>query len=425
MSFDNFGLSTEILRAVAEQGYTEPTPVQRQSIPAIMDGRDVMVGAQTGTGKTAGFTLPMLQLLSTQPPPAGRKRPRALILTPTRELTAQVGESVKVYGRHLPLRSAVIFGGVKIKPQTEQLRKGVDIVTATPGRLLDHVGQRNVDLSGVEFLVLDEADRMLDMGFLPDIRRILALLPKKRQSLLFSATFSSDIERLAGSLLNSPQRIQIARSNSAAEAVEHVVHPVDRSRKRDLLIQLIKDGEWSQVLVFVNMKHSVDRLADRLNKAGIQAMAIHGDKNQGQRTRALADFKKGKVRVLVATDVASRGLDIEQLPHVVNYELPLEVENYVHRIGRTGRAGHVGEAVSLVAADEMVLLEEIETMLDMPLPRKIIPGFEPDPRIKVAGMALKRRLRSNYTAAPSTANPAPAQEPPIEHWSKRVGAKRS
>jgi ATP-dependent RNA helicase RhlE len=424
MSFDNFGLSTEILRAVAGEGYTEPTPVQRRAIPAIMEGRDVMVGAQTGTGKTAGFTLPMLQLLSTQQPAAGRKHPRALILTPTRELTAQVGESVKVYGRHLPLRSAVIYGGVKIKPQIEQLRKGVDIVIATPGRLLDHVGQKNVDLSRVEFLVLDEADRMLDMGFLPDIRRILALLPEKRQNLLFSATFSTEIERLAGSLLNSPQRIQIARSNSAADAVAHIVHPVDRSRKRDLLIKLIKDGEWTQVLVFVNMKHTVDRLAERLNKAGIQAMAIHGDKNQGQRTRALADFKKGRIRVLVATDVASRGLDIEQLPHVVNFELPLEVENYVHRIGRTGRAGHVGEAVSLVAADEVVLLEEIEKMLDMSISREVIPGFEPDPRIKVAGLALKRRLRSSYTAPPSPGGSVPAQDTPIEHWSKRVGAKR-
>jgi ATP-dependent RNA helicase RhlE len=425
MSFANFGLSAGILRAVAGEGYTEPTPVQRRAIPAIMEGRDVMVGAQTGTGKTAGFTLPMLQLLSTRQPDADRKRPRALILTPTRELTAQVGQSVRTYGRHLSLRSAVIFGGVKIKPQTEQLRKGVDIVIATPGRLLDHVGQKNVDLSGVEFLVLDEADRMLDMGFLPDIRRILALLPARRQNLLFSATFSTEIEQLAGSLLNSPQRIQIARSNSAADAVAHIVHPVDRSRKRELLIKLIKDGEWTQVLVFVNMKHSVDRLAERLNKAGIQAMAIHGDKNQGQRIRALADFKKGKVRVLVATDVASRGLDIEQLPHVVNFELPLEVENYVHRIGRTGRAGHVGEAVSLVAVDEMVLLEEIEKMLDMPLPREVIPGFEPDPRIKVAGLAVKRRLRSSYTTPPSPASPAPAQERPIEHWSKRIGAKRS
>ena len=407
MSFDDFGLLAEIRRAVAEQGYTTPTPVQSQAIPAILQGHDVMAGAQTGTGKTAGFTLPMLQLLCTRPQPAERKRPRALILTPTRELTAQVG----------------VFGGVKIKPQTEQLRKGVDIVIATPGRLLDHVGQGNLDLSGVEFLVLDEADRMLDMGFLPDIRRILALLPRQRQSLLFSATFSGEIEGLAASLLRNPLRIQVERSNSAAEAVAQRVHPVDRSRKRDLLIKLIQEGDWSQVLIFVNMKHSVDRLAERLNRAGVRSMAIHGDKNQGHRTRALADFKKGKVRVLVATDVASRGLDIEQLPHVVNYELPLEVENYVHRIGRTGRAGHVGEAVSLVAADEMVLLEEIEQMLDREIPREVIPGFEPDPRIKVAGLALKRKLRSNAAAPPPPENAA-AQERPIEHWSKRVGVKR-
>jgi len=387
-------------------------------MPAILEGRDVMVGSQTGTGKTAGFTLPLLQFLHTRAG-AGRKRqPRALILTPTRELAAQVADSVKTYGRHLPLRAAVVYGGVKLKPQIDQLHKGVDILVATPGRLLDHVGQKNVDLSAVEFLVLDEADRMLDMGFIPDIRRILSLLPARRQNLLFSATFSTDIERLASRLLNNPERIQIARSNSAAEGVQHLVHPVDRSNKRELLIRLFKQHDWSQVLIFVNMKQSVDRLAEWLNKAGIQAAPIHGDKNQGQRTRALADFKKGKLRVLVATDVASRGLDIEDLPHVVNYELPEEVENYIHRIGRTGRAGRVGEAVSLVAADEMVLLEEIEDLLDMEIPREVMPGFEPDPRIRVLGNNRRRKVRVDAGDLPAGGDQE--QDGPVEHWSKRT-----
>jgi ATP-dependent RNA helicase RhlE len=421
MSFESFDLSPEILRAVAEEGYTEPTPVQQRAIPTILAGDDVMVGAQTGTGKTAGFALPLLHLLQSRPHAGKHRQPRVLILTPTRELTAQVGDSVKAYSRHLPLRTAIVYGGVKLKPQIDQLRKGVDIVVATPGRLLDHAGQKNVDLSAVEYLVLDEADRMLDMGFIQDIRRIIALMPARRQNLLFSATFSPDIERLAASFLNDPQRIQIARRNSAAEGVVHTVHPVDRSRKRELLIKLIKTHDWPQVLIFVNMKQSVDRLAQWLNKAGIQAAPIHGDKNQGQRTRALADFKKGKLRVLVATDVASRGLDIEDLPYVVNYELPEEVENYVHRIGRTGRAGRIGEAVSLVAADEMALLEEIEVLLDMEINREVIPGFEPDPRIKVVGTALKRRYRSSPDPFPASGDGK--QDAPAEHWSKRVGPK--
>ena len=383
MSFNTLGLSADLLRAVSEQGYSEPTPVQRQAIPVILQGRDIMAGAQTGTGKTAGFTLPLLQRLNSRSQGQGRRPIRALIMVPTRELAAQVQESVNTYGKYLPLRSTVIFGGVNINPQIDQLRKGVDILVATPGRLLDHVGQKTLDLSKVEILVLDEADRMLDMGFIRDIRRIIALLPEQRQNLLFFATFSSEIKRLADDILDSPETIQVTRQNTAAENVSHVIHPVDGSRKRDLLTYLINSQNWQQVLVFTSRKHGANRLAQQLDKAGIRATAIHGNKSQAQRTRALEDFKRGKVRVLVGTDVASRGLDIEQLPHVVNYELPFVPEDYIHRIGRTGRAGHGGEAVSLVAADEMGLLKDIEHLLKRALPRVVIPGYEPDPRIQV------------------------------------------
>ncbi len=340
MSFDTLGLSAELLRAVAEQGYSEPTPVQREAIPVILQGRDILAGAQTGTGKTAGFTLPLLQRLSAATPGQGRRPVRALVMTPTRELAAQVGESVATYGRHLPLTSAIIFGGVKINPQIQKLRAGVDILVATPGRLLDHVSQRTLDLSTVEILVLDEADRMLDMGFLPDIRRILALLPKRRQNLLFSATYTSDIRRLADKLLDAPVQIEVARRNTPAELVSQVVHPVDRERKRELLSFMVGSQDWRQVLVFTRTKHGANRLSQQLEKDGISSAAIHGNKSQGARTRALADFKRGEVRVLVATDIAARGLDIDQLPHVVNFELPNVPEDYVHRIGRTGRAGN-------------------------------------------------------------------------------------
>ena len=383
MSFNTLGLSAELLRAVSEQGYSEPTPVQRQAIPVILQGRDIMAGAQTGTGKTAGFTLPLLQRLNSRSQCQGRRPIRALIMVPTRELAAQVQESVNTYGKYLPLRSTVIFGGVNINPQIDQLRKGVDILVATPGRLLDHVGQKTLDLSKVEILVLDEADRMLDMGFIRDIRRIIALLPAQRQNLLFFATFSSEIKRLADDILDSPETIQVTRQNTAAENVSHVIHPVDGSRKRDLLTHLINSQNWQQVLVFTSRKHGANRLAQQLDKAGIRATAIHGNKSQAQRTRALEDFKRGKVRVLVGTDVASRGLDIEQLPHVVNFELPFVPEDYIHRIGRTGRAGYGGEAVSLVAADEMGLLKDIEHLLRRDLPRVVVPGYEPDPRIQV------------------------------------------
>jgi ATP-dependent RNA helicase RhlE len=378
MSFNTLGLSAELLRAVAEEGYRVPTPIQRQVIPAILEGRDIMAGAQTGTGKTAGFTLPLLHRLSARGDGASRRVIRTLILTPTRELAAQVEESVRTYGKYLPLKSGVIFGGVNINPQIAQLRRGIDILVATPGRLLDHVGQRTLDLSRVEILVLDEADRMLDMGFIRDIRRILALLPRQRQNLLFSATFSDEIKQLAADLLDSPTLIQAAGRNAPAELVSHVMHPVDRTRKRALLSFLITSGNWKQVLVFTRTKHIANRLAEQLQRDGIRAAAIHGNKSQAARTRALADFKRGEIRILVATDIAARGLDIEQLPHVVNFELPNVAEHYVHRIGRTGRAGQRGDAVSLVCADENDLLKDIERLLGHAIPKVVVPGYEPE-----------------------------------------------
>jgi len=384
MSFDTLGLSAELLRAVREQGYTEPTPIQRKAIPVILSGKDVMAGAQTGTGKTAGFTLPLLQRLSEKPAASGRRPIRALVLTPTRELAAQVGASVETYGRHLNFNAAVIFGGVKINPQIAQLRRGVDILIATPGRLLDHVSQKTLDLSQVEILVLDEADRMLDMGFIHDIRKVLALLPKndRRQSLLFSATFSDEIKQLADRLLNRPELIEVARRNTTAERIEQVVHFVDKGRKRELLSHMIGAQNWRQVLVFTRTKHGANRLAQQLETDGLTAAAIHGNKSQGARTKALADFKSSQVRILVATDIAARGLDIDQLPHVVNYELPNVPEDYVHRIGRTGRAGNEGQAVSLVCVDEHKLLQDIERLLKSEIKKEILPGYEPDPSIR-------------------------------------------
>jgi ATP-dependent RNA helicase RhlE len=374
MSFSALGLSAEILRAVAAQGYNRPTPIQLQAIPAVLSRRDLLAGAQTGTGKTAAFTLPMLQLLSQSRP--RHRLPRALVLTPTRELAAQVGESVRTYGEHLPLRSMQIFGGVGMAPQIAQLRRGVDVVVATPGRLLDHAGQGNVDLSMIELLVLDEADRMLDMGFIHDIRRVIGLLPKRRQNLLFSATYTPEIERLANGLLNDPLRIEVARRNTAAETVRQRIHPVAQARKRELLAHLILDGGWQQVLVFTRTKHGANRLAQQLERSGITAAAIHGNKSQGARTRALTDFKSGAVRTLVATDIAARGLDIDRLPHVVNFELPNVPEDYVHRIGRTGRAGSEGTAISLVSADERGLLAGIERLLGRRIESERIAGFE-------------------------------------------------
>ncbi|HEY0720055.1 MAG TPA: ATP-dependent RNA helicase RhlE [Gammaproteobacteria bacterium] len=395
MSFSELGLAADIVRAVTEKGYSEPTPVQRQAIPVILQGGDIMAGAQTGTGKTAGFTLPLLHRLMAQGAPKGQRSIRALILTPTRELAAQVGESVELYGKHLPLKSTVIFGGVGINPQIDKLRKGVDILVATPGRLLDHAGQKTVDLSKVEILVLDEADRMLDMGFIHDIRKVLAMLPKQRQNLLFSATYSDEIKTLADGILKSPALIEVARRNTAAELVTQVVHPVDRERKRELLSFLIGSRNWRQVLVFTRTKHGANRLAEQLGKDGITAAAIHGNKSQGARTKALADFKSGAVRVLVATDIAARGLDIDQLPHVVNYELPNVPEDYVHRIGRTGRAGNEGEAMSLVCVDEHKLLKDIERLLKRDLPKEVIPGYDPDPTIKAEPIPNGRNSRGN------------------------------
>ncbi len=378
MSFDSLGLSAELLRAVHEQGYNEPTPIQIKAIPLILEGRDIMAGAQTGTGKTAGFTLPMLQLLNSRPVDSHKRPVRALVLTPTRELAAQVEQSVITYGRHLPLSSAVIFGGVKINPQIDKLRRGVDILVATPGRLLDHARQKTVDLSTVEMLVLDEADRMLDMGFIHDIRKIMALLPVKseRQNLLFSATFSNEIKKLSHQLLNHPELVEVARRNAPIELIEQLAHPVDKNRKREILSHMIGAGNWRQVLVFTRTKHGANRLAKQLVMDGLSATAIHGNKSQAARTRALADFKKGSVRVLVATDIAARGLDIDQLPHVVNYELPNVPEDYVHRIGRTGRAGNEGTAISLVSAEEQKLLRDIERLINREIPKQLLPGYE-------------------------------------------------
>jgi ATP-dependent RNA helicase RhlE len=388
MSFKNLGLCDQLLRAVKEQGYDTPTPIQSEAIPVILQKRDILAGAQTGTGKTAGFTLPMLELLHRHKPEKGKHHVRALILTPTRELASQVQESVELYGKFLPFKSCVIFGGVKINPQIVALRKGMDIVVATPGRLLDHVSQKTIDLSKVDFLILDEADRMLDMGFINDIRKVLAVLPKQKQTLLFSATFSSEIKKLTDSLLTSPVLIEVARRNQSAEQIKQVIHPVDKERKRELLTHLIKEGDWQQVLVFTRTKHGANRLSDQLDKDGITACAIHGNKSQNARTKALADFKAGKVRVLVATDIAARGIDIDQLPHVVNYELPNVSEDYVHRIGRTGRAGNNGEAMSLVCIDEHEFLANIEKLIKKDIHKFVVKGFAPDPSIKAEPISL-------------------------------------
>ena len=393
MSFSKLGLADEIVRAVTAHGYTIPTPIQSQAIPAVLAGGDLLAGAQTGTGKTAGFTLPILQRLATSataPANASAQRPiRALILTPTRELAAQVEESVRTYGKYLKLTSAVIFGGVGINPQIKLLKHGVDILVATPGRLLDHMQQGTVNLNQVEILVLDEADRMLDMGFIKDIRRVLAVLPKKRQNLLFSATFSDEIKALADGLLNSPAMIEVARRNSTVEIIAQKIHPVDRDRKHPLLAHLIKANQWSQVLVFTRTKHGANKLVEQLEKDGINGMAIHGNKSQSARTRALSEFKDGSLQVLVATDIAARGIDIDQLPHVVNYDLPNIPEDYVHRIGRTGRAGATGEAVSLVCVDEHDMLKDIEKLIKRALPKEVIVGFEPDPNARAKTVQLR------------------------------------
>lgn len=382
MSFSNLGLCKEILRAIKEEGYTTPTPIQSKSIPVVLSKKDVLAAAQTGTGKTAGFTLPLLQRLKDSNLKDKKTQVRALILTPTRELAAQVAQSVETYGKYLPFKSAVIFGGVGINPQKALLKKGVDIIIATPGRLLDLISQDSLDLSKIEFLVLDEADRMLDMGFINDIKKILAILPKQRQNLLFSATFSNEIKKLADGLLKSPVLVEVSKVNSASFKVEQVVHHVDKDRKKELLLHLVNKNSWQQVLVFTRTKHGANKLSEALVKDKITSAAIHGNKSQGTRTKALDDFKNGKVRVLVATDIAARGIDIEQLPHVVNFELPNVAEDYVHRIGRTGRAGNNGIAISLVCVDEHEYLFGIEKLIKQKIKKVEINGFKVNPNIK-------------------------------------------
>ena len=382
MSFTNLGLSEPLLKAIKTQGYDTPTPIQKQAIPVVIEGKDVLAAAQTGTGKTAGFTLPLLERLAQTHPKMGKKQIRVLVLTPTRELAAQVAESIKTYGKFMKYTSTVIYGGVGIHPQLATLRKGVDIVIATPGRLLDIAGQDGIDFSRVETLVLDEADRMLDMGFIHDIKKLMKMMPKKKQTLLFSATFSSEIKKLASGLLREPVLIEVARQNTTAEQISQVVHYVDKGRKRELLSQLIKSKDWKQVLVFTRTKHGANRLTKQLIEVGISAAAIHGNKSQGARTKALASFKANEIRVLVATDIAARGIDIDQLPHVVNYELPNVPEDYVHRIGRTGRAGLSGEAVSLVCVDEHELLFNIEKFIKSEIKKVHIEAFTPDPSIQ-------------------------------------------
>jgi ATP-dependent RNA helicase RhlE len=381
LSFDQLGLSADILRAVADEGYVTPTPVQEEAIPLILAGRDLLAAAQTGTGKTAAFVLPILERLranaNTSFSPA-RHPVRALILTPTRELAMQVSDSVRAYGRHVALRSGVVYGGVPVDPQIKELLRGLEILVATPGRLLDHVGQKSVNLGQVEVLVLDEADRMLDMGFLPDIRKIVELLPRGRQNLLFSATFPDEIRRLAETLLRDPATVEVAPRNTPIDLVRQLIYPVDRDRKRQLLAHLIRQNDWHQVLVFTRTKIAASRLAGDLVRDGVEAVAIHSDRTQGERTRALEAFRSGDVRVLVATDVAARGLDIEDLPYVVNFELPTAPEAYIHRIGRTGRAGTTGEAISLVCIDEVDLLRAIQRMLKRAIPWKVEEGFIPD-----------------------------------------------
>jgi len=409
MTFDSLGLVPELLRAVREQGYEIPTPVQAQAIPILLQGRDLMAGAQTGTGKTAAFALPLLQRLAsyanTSASPA-RHPIRALILTPTRELAMQVEESVRTYGKYIPLRSTTIFGGVNINTQIKALRNGVEILVATPGRLLDHYQQGTLRFDQLEILILDEADRMLDMGFIRDIRKILAYLPAKRQNILCSATFGGEIRTLASGLLNDPASVDVAPRNAPTELVQHLVHPVDREKKRALLSHLVTSRRMEQVLVFTRTKHGANKLSEQLEKDGISSTAIHGNKSQPQRIKALADFKGGNIRVLVATDIAARGLDISQLPYVVNYELPHVAEDYVHRIGRTGRAGVKGEALSLVCVDEMKLLKEIERLLKQPLPSQVIPGFVPDPNARPEPIEMGRRSqerspRRSFGSAPS------------------------
>lgn len=423
-NFNDLGLAEPILRAINDAGYTSPTPIQVKAIPQVLSGGDLLAGAQTGTGKTAGFTLPILHILSQKPAAdLGKGRPRCLMLTPTRELAAQIEESVKTYGKYLPLTSTVIFGGVNINPQISRLRKPLDILVATPGRLLDLANQKAVDLSGVEILVLDEADRMLDMGFIRDIKKVLALLPKARQNLLFSATFSDEIKALADGLLHNPGFVEVARRNTASELVEQTVHMISQSFKRELVSHLVKHNNWQQVLVFTRTKHGANRLAEKLIKDGIEAAAIHGNKSQGARTKALAQFKDGTVKVLVATDIAARGLDIDQLPQVINFELPNVPEDYVHRIGRTGRAGASGAAVSLVDREELKLLKDIEKLIKREIPKVPAEGWvqpeKAEPEAPRAPRQQQRRPQQNGAGANNNRNK------PNNKGSNKVSATRN
>jgi len=420
MSFTSLGLSAPILSAVTEKGYDTPSAIQAQAIPAVLEGRDVMAAAQTGTGKTAGFTLPILELLS-RGQRANANQARALILTPTRELAAQIGESVATYGKNLPLRSTVVFGGVKINPQMIKLRRGVDILVATPGRLLDLYNQNAVKFDQLEILVLDEADRMLDMGFIHDIRKILAVLPKRRQNLMFSATFSGEIRTLAKGLVNNPVEISVSPEVTTAKSVTQSIYPVDKKQKPALLTHLINTNDWQQVLIFSKTKHGANRLAAHLESAGIKAAAIHGNKSQGARTRALAEFKNGDVRALVATDIAARGLDIDQLPQVVNFDLPNVPEDYVHRIGRTGRAGATGHAVSLVSSDEFKLLSDIERLIKEILPREILAGFEPTHPLQESRLSNSAPARSHRPRVEHRDGQRPSAKPAARRGGRPSG----
>jgi len=427
MSFDSLGLSDALLKAINKQGYTKPSPIQEQAIPAVLSGRDVMAAAQTGTGKTAGFTLPLLEILSKGPKPKNNQV-RALILTPTRELAAQVEQSVETYGKNLELNSTVVFGGVKINPQIKRLHRGVDILVATPGRLLDLYNQKAVRFDQLEVFILDEADRMLDMGFIHDIRKVLAFLPKRRQNLMFSATFSDDIRKLAKTIINDPVEISVSPRNTTVESVKQWIHPVDKKEKSALLAQLIEENQWTQVLVFGRTKHGCDRLTRQLNARDIPAVAIHGNKSQNQRTRALADFKKGKIQVMVATDIAARGIDINQLPQVVNFDLPNVPEDYVHRIGRTGRAGSQGHAVSLVSADEVKQLSDIEHLIKQVLKRTLVDGFEPDHDVPVTSLnkrVPKQKGAKNTGNNRSTKSNQKPNNNKRQNWKKKNKPKDS
>ena len=415
MSFESLGLAPALLRALADNNYTTPTPIQQQAIPLVLAGHDVLGGAQTGTGKTAAFGLPLLQKLAEMPKPEGLHRPRVLVLTPTRELAVQVSESLRSYAKHLRLNVTALFGGVGMQPQVEAFRRGVDVLVACPGRLIDHLDRGTCKLGNVQMLVLDEADRMLDMGFLPSIKRVMKHVPQQRQTLLFSATFEPRIKALALEFMKDPQQVQVAAQNTVIETIRHHAHPVDGAKKRDLLIDILARRHTEQVLVFGKTKHGCNRLAEQLENAGLPALAIHGNKSQAARQKALNEFKSGKTRILVATDVAARGLDIPDLPLVINHDLPMVAEDYVHRIGRTGRNGATGEAISLVSPDEANLLRQIQKLLGREIAMEVVPGFEPSRSIRSDARPFEAAPRSPRPAAPPP-NPPYFRREPIRRW---------